>query len=156
MNWEAISAVGEVFGATAVVISLLYLAAQVRTQNRESRLAANHEILEAYRNTGVAFQSSENAQLLTKANHDFESLDEPQRIQIISLILPVLRLWEEAFYQNRDGRFEDGMWDTMSRVFADVLSAKAFEKVWELRQSGFSDLFRAHVNTLEVGEWKTK
>ncbi|MFT4561294.1 MAG: hypothetical protein ACI9BW_001034 [Gammaproteobacteria bacterium] len=156
MNWDAIGAVGEVFGAAAVVISLLYLAAQVRTQNRESRLAATHEILEAYRNTGMPFQSSENAQLLTKANRDFESLRKPQRIQIISLTLPVLRLWEEAFYQNRDGRVEDGMWDTMAKVFADVLSTKAFQKVWKLRQSGFSDLFRAHVNTLEAGEWKTK
>jgi hypothetical protein len=154
MNWDALGALGEVLGAIAVVVSLLYLAAQVRTQNRESRLAATHEILEAYRNTGVAFQSAENAQLLTKANHDFESLDEPQRIQIISLLIPVFRVWEEAFYQNRDGRFEDDMWDTMSKVFADVLSTRAFQQVWELRQSGFSDLFRAHVDTLEVGEWK--
>jgi len=41
LNWEAI---GEIVGALAVVISLLYLAAQIRTQNLESRIAAVHEI----------------------------------------------------------------------------------------------------------------
>ena len=40
MNWEAISAIGEIVGALAVVITLVYLAIQVREQNRESRAAA--------------------------------------------------------------------------------------------------------------------
>lgn len=30
MNWEAISAIGEIVGATAVVVTLIYLAVQVR------------------------------------------------------------------------------------------------------------------------------
>ena len=43
MNWEAIGAVGETVGAIAVIISLVYLALQVRsgtralkTENRDS------------------------------------------------------------------------------------------------------------------------
>ena len=156
MNWEALGAVSEIIGAAAVVISLLYLAFQVRIQNRESRLAATHEILEGYRNVAAAFQNSESAQLLAKANNDFDSLDEPQRIQLIALIAPILRLWEEAFHQNMDGRFQDAMWNTMSKLFADVLATKACKRVWELRKNGFSDVFRAHLDNLEVGEWKNK
>lgn len=30
MNWEAVSAIGEIIGAIAVVISLVYVAAQIR------------------------------------------------------------------------------------------------------------------------------
>lgn len=30
MNWEAISAVGEILGASAVLITLIYLAVQIR------------------------------------------------------------------------------------------------------------------------------
>ncbi len=48
MNWEAIGAVGEIFGALAVVVSLVYLATQIRSQNRESRIAASHEITTAF------------------------------------------------------------------------------------------------------------
>ena len=38
MNWEAIGAIGEITGATAVVITLIYLAVQVRqnSQNQHS------------------------------------------------------------------------------------------------------------------------
>jgi heme/copper-type cytochrome/quinol oxidase subunit 1 len=40
MNWEMISAVGQMLGAVGVIISIVYLAAQIRNQNKESRRAA--------------------------------------------------------------------------------------------------------------------
>ena len=39
MNWDAIGAVGEILGAAAVVVTLIYLAAQLR-QNTNSMQAA--------------------------------------------------------------------------------------------------------------------
>ncbi len=48
MNWDAIGAVGEIVGALAVVVSLVYLAIQVRRQNRESSMLAMHEISQAF------------------------------------------------------------------------------------------------------------
>ena len=49
MNWVAIEAVGQILGAAAVVASLGYLAAQIRNQNRESRLSAMREISLGFR-----------------------------------------------------------------------------------------------------------
>ena len=40
MNWHAIGAVGQMIGALAVVVTLAYLALQVRASTKE--LAANH------------------------------------------------------------------------------------------------------------------
>ncbi|HEX4653805.1 MAG TPA: hypothetical protein VH227_06115 [Candidatus Udaeobacter sp.] len=37
MNWEMISAVGQMLGAVGVIISIIYLTAQIRNQNKESR-----------------------------------------------------------------------------------------------------------------------
>jgi len=37
MNWEMISAVGQMLGAVGVIISIIYLAAQIRNQNEESQ-----------------------------------------------------------------------------------------------------------------------
>ncbi len=52
MNWDALGAIGEIVGALAVVITLVYLASQVRyarnatiDQNRLSRSSAIREIL---------------------------------------------------------------------------------------------------------------
>ena len=40
MNWEILAALGEMAGAIGVIVSLVYLASQIRNQNTESRLAA--------------------------------------------------------------------------------------------------------------------
>jgi len=44
MNWDAIGAVSEIVGAAAVVISLMYLAVQIRNQNAESKAGAMRDI----------------------------------------------------------------------------------------------------------------
>src|SRR5438477_10052829 len=40
MNWEMISAIGQMLGAVGVIISIVYLAAQIRNQTKESQRAA--------------------------------------------------------------------------------------------------------------------
>jgi len=44
MNWDAIGALSESVGAIVVVITLLYLATQIRAQTKESRLTATREL----------------------------------------------------------------------------------------------------------------
>ena len=38
MNWDAIGAVGEIIGALAVVVTLAYLAVQIRASTRETEV----------------------------------------------------------------------------------------------------------------------
>ena len=38
MNWDAISAIGELLGATAVVVLIVYLAAQSAVETQEGTL----------------------------------------------------------------------------------------------------------------------
>jgi hypothetical protein len=47
MNWEAISAIGQMVGAIAVVISLIYLTREVRNNARATRLASMRSLSEA-------------------------------------------------------------------------------------------------------------
>ena len=51
MNWDLVAALGEIVGAIAVVVSLLYLAAQIKQSNRQSAsdtaaVVAAHEIVQ--------------------------------------------------------------------------------------------------------------
>ena len=46
MNWDAISAVSETMGAGAVVISLVYIAAQIRQNTQMMRSTAKQSLTE--------------------------------------------------------------------------------------------------------------
>lgn len=44
MNWEAIGAIGEIAGATAVIVSLIYVALQILANTRAMRFEAMRSI----------------------------------------------------------------------------------------------------------------
>ena len=50
MNWDAAGAIGEIIGATAVVVSVIYLAVQIRGQTEQAKLAATRELMSNFTN----------------------------------------------------------------------------------------------------------
>lgn len=156
MNWEAIGTVAEIIGAFAVVVSLIYLATEIRNQNRESRIASIHEVIEAFRNSITSFQDPQRADVYTKALSGFDDLEDAQRLQFISMTQGLFRVWEEAYYQFTGGRLDQRMWDAMLAAYADLMSAHGFQRVWALRRHTYSEEFRRFVDRLEPGEYQLK
>jgi hypothetical protein len=152
MNWEAAGAIGEVVGAIAVVISLLYLATQIRTQNSETRLAAVHEILVGFREVVQIFTTVDMSELFVKANYDYDSLSEAELVRLIAGILPMFRLWEEAFIQNEQGRLEDRVWVGINSQYTAYLSYSVLSRVWELRRGHFDKSFQSFVQGMQISE----
>jgi hypothetical protein len=54
MNWEAIGAIGEIVGAAAVVVTLIYVAAQVRQNTRSMNDGQELALAQAYENRSQA------------------------------------------------------------------------------------------------------
>ncbi len=73
MNWEAISAVSQLIGSLAVVISVLYLAVQLRSSTRVARVAAQDAAAAALRDVTKPFM--ENAELGRVWRVGLENLD---------------------------------------------------------------------------------
>jgi len=156
MNWDAIGAAGEVVGAIAVVVSLMYLAVQIRAQNRESRLASIHEILNAFRNVQSAIADIESCDLVVKASEDFSSLSDSERLRTMMIIMPNLRVWEEAYHQYRGGRLDEELWNAFVAQFRDIFAVSFVQEIWTLRKHVFTESFRQYVDKLDPGEYKIK
>ena len=152
MNWDAIGSVGEIVGALAVVVSLVYLAAQIRTQNIESRAAAAHDIYEGFRDSIGTFANRDNAEVLARANEDVNSLSDTDRIVLFACVQRPLRLWEEAYHQHRRGRLDDEIWQAMVDQYAAFLAAASIAHVWEIRENHFTPGFRKFVATVKRTE----
>ena len=48
MNWDAIGAVGEISGAIAVVVTLIYLTVQIKQNSQQIRLASSQVATNSY------------------------------------------------------------------------------------------------------------
>jgi len=156
MNWDAISTIAEVVAASGVILSLIYLAKQIKSQIQESRLSAAHEIASGFREMLKPFIDPAFAELFVRANSDFDGLTEAERIQVISVQQTNIRLWEEAFYQYQGGRLDETIWNTMVNQYSSYIAIESFKRVWDLRKASYNREFVEFVESLKQVEYKTK
>jgi len=153
MNWEAVSAVGEIVGAIAVVGSLIFLGLQIRSQNRESRFAAMHEISEAFRDSISQTLDPGIAEILTKAGQGYDSLTDSEKMVVTGFVQRILRVWEEAYHQHQLGRLSDSIWDVMVTQYAAFMSAEGIARVWSGRKIYYDPAFRSFVDSIQTTQY---
>ena len=142
MNWEAIAAISESLGAAAVVVSLLYLATQVRQNTRQSRSTAQQAVIqELGQALRAQAQSREWAELLSRGLEDLDSLDPVARLQFTTHVGQIMRLYESAYLHYLDGALDGRFWRGLERAMADILAYPGMRATFELRRQYFSDEF---------------
>ena len=147
MNWEAIGAVGEIVGALGVVVTLAYLASQIRTQNRESRLTAVTELTTQWNVFLASFvEFPYVAELWAKGLKDFSSLSEPETVQFSSHCGRLMRLVSGLQDQHVQGRLDARTWEGMRRTLDDVARYPGFKAWWPTRSHWYPDDFVAFVD----------
>jgi hypothetical protein len=154
MNWNAIAAVAEILAASGVVISLFYLGIQIRAQNRESRLAAMHEISGAFRDSYGQFKDGDIADFFVRGNSDFQSLTDVEKVRLFAALNPLLKVFEEAFWQFRQDRFDEELWLPMVSQFSFFLAAPTLVQAWEQRKSHYNIDFQKFVDGLSKPEYQ--
>ena len=153
MNWEAAGAIGEIIGAAAVVMSLVYLASQIRTQNRESRAAAVHQVMHEYAEAISRLHEPGMADIWVRAHEDFDSLSSPERLRFVIYMMVAMRTFEDAYFQWREGHLEDETWRSLLAPLRDLKSTEAFARFWELRRHQIRPEFADYLDGLEDGKY---
>lgn len=149
MNWEVAAAVAEILGAVAVVASVIYLAIQIRDQNRESRISAVHDVLEAYRNQLSILTDESFSRLYVRGLSDFSDVDAAERMRLSSGVHGVFRVWEEAFFLRKESRLDDNHWAGMDRLCADLMASDIGAHAWSRGKQGYSAEFQDYVDSRE-------
>ena len=111
MNWDAIGAMGEIVGALAVCLTLVYLASQIR-DSRKTTLAQSIDSIHSSWNREInkTGENLETAGIMAKAVADYPNLSQPER-QVFHVRMHSI-LWE---HQRQHFFYEQGAWDWESR-----------------------------------------
>jgi hypothetical protein len=111
MNWEAIGAVGEVFGALGVIVTLGYLAVQIRQNTRAVRNSTIHEV---GRDLSAGMDQlnldSELNRIWYDGLRDFDALSKEEQRRFASYFTSVLRRYENLVYQTQHGTLDPDAW----------------------------------------------
>jgi hypothetical protein len=131
VNWEAISAIGQLVGALAVVISLIYLAREVRSNARATRLAAMRSTLDAFnRLTEQIAEHSDLAEVWNRGLDDYESLEGVDRARFNSRMHQIFRNVEDAYHQHLEGHLDPRVWRGLEAVMREINSTPGVQGWW--------------------------
>ncbi len=111
LNWDAIGAIGEVVGAFAVFISLLYLAIQIRNSRRSDQIVAAAGAASAVDEwIGQVVRDKELHDLYRRGLTDYESLSKSEKGPFSMLMVQFFRCTEAIWLQLRMGVIETNYW----------------------------------------------
>ncbi len=147
VNWGAIAAVGEVVGAAGVVISLIYVSIQIRSNTRAMKATASFDATHSWATYNeLALQ---NPALLDATRRAFdpgarlEDFDARER-QIIGLAARALfQKLEGQYYLYKHGYMEPDLWIKRRNWSRGALDLPVLRAWWdaERAQAVFSDEF---------------
>ena len=112
MNWEMLSAIGQVVAAVGVIPSLIYLAVQIRQQNKERRRAGINILTTQWGELVKTGQESRDfAELFLRGIQSFQNLDAPDKLRFSAFFTRFTRNAEGMFIYYRDGALEKALSD---------------------------------------------
>src|SRR3982750_3792202 len=98
MNWEMLSAIGQLVAAIGVIPSLLYVAVQIREQNKERRRAGINLLTAQWGElVRTAQESREFAEFFLRGMRSFNELDGPDKLRFSAFFTRLTRNFEGMF-----------------------------------------------------------
>ncbi len=147
MNWEAIGAIGEVLGAAGVIITLAYLAVQMRQSNRLAKRAAVQSVLagRAEMNRFIASDPALTELFWRGMESPDEFVDEGERRRFATVFSTMSRHYEAIFLDNQEGLLPPGVWRSQESSMKRTMSMPGAQRLLRELESDFDEAFIRHV-----------
>jgi hypothetical protein len=146
VNYEAIGAAAELIAAVTVVVTLIYLAQQVRQSIRESKLAAIHDISKSYTDWLQSLSTDkELSAIFDKGMVNFEALEHEQRVRFMMTFSCSIRILDTAYSQHTAGRMDEEDWLIYDRLFDFIGGTSGLAGYFKVRGQLHSPRFTSFV-----------
>ena len=131
MNWEAIGAVGEVVGAVAVVVTLIYLTVQLRQNTQSAQNASWQSITRQLSDLDVTEAVDPELSTFFKiAEESPEDISPEQYWKFTRLAQPRLGAIEYAYLASKKGTIDDFFWEAIHPYTKHLMRKPGYRKFW--------------------------
>ena len=136
----------EIIGTAAIVISLIYVAIQIRQNTRATRLSTaqniSHEVREV---TGLMASDMQMAEVHLKGITEIGLLSPPEKHRFYLFLSALYRVYENAYYQNQEGALDPHVWQSVVRQLLITRQSSGYQAYWIDRKDLFSEPFQNFV-----------
>jgi hypothetical protein len=147
MTLTDLANIGEAVGGIAVVITLIYLAVQIRQNTRMMRAAAHHSANQLAVEINLALGTDPRvSEVLLLGSKDLSGLDPTQSLMFHLLMRSIFSGAEDFYIQTREGLLNADMWESRKHSMHQYLLRPGIDAWWTENQSLFSNDFVDELN----------
>ena len=148
MDLTQLANLGEFIGGVAVLVTLVYLAVQVRQGTAALASNRHHEMLDAVNRNSTApiSMDREFAQFVLRGQEAPDELDETDWYRFVNFAYGVYGMWEHAFVSHRRGLIDTEFWLAWDGAGRSLWAGPGFRKFWEQERSGHTPIFQAYMD----------
>ncbi|HJW41548.1 MAG TPA: hypothetical protein VJ476_10015 [Rhizomicrobium sp.] len=149
MSLSDLASIGSFVSGFAVLLSLVYLASQVRQGTKATRSEIHQNILTGWLSTAdlVTQHADVFARGLTANAEKLEAMSDAEKLIFVTVAMAMFRHYENVFLQNREGYVRSEDWDAWTRHLLMYFSMPGVQYWWKMRRSSFSPSFVAFLES---------
>ena len=153
MNWEAIGASGELIGAFAVVVSLIYVGVQVRHSAGAVRSAAATDASVTMQNWYLEMGSNRQAShIWFNAMTSPDPLSTHDEFQFMMSMHAVLLGMQNSYFLSQEGTLDAEFREAITTAIVAVKDLPGMDRYWRQRRGFFHTGFAEYVDGLLTQE----
>jgi predicted small secreted protein len=129
MDWNAIDAISSAIGAVGVIVTIVYLASQIR-QNTQSIQGQTEQSLMTLEKE-VYSMIAEYASVYRRGTSDMSDLDVDETVQFDYIVAAEMSLVYSAYVQHRRKLISDEVWMAYVNGAQVQLAQQGYHQAWE-------------------------
>ncbi len=132
MTLDDLGSLGEFISGLAVVVTLVYLAIQIRHNTRVVRSSMHQDMVEATLRVAESLSDNEGVGLIVlKADEDYDNLTASELLRFEAYAERVFGNFESVYYSYRNSMIEEDLWVSWeSSCLADI-SRVGMRRFWQ-------------------------
>jgi hypothetical protein len=148
---DALGNIGDFLGGIGVVVTLLYLAIQIRQNTRSSRTESYQAAVSSVSDqTFNLWMNPDSAVIFQTGMFDLDALSPFERNQFTGFMAAVVRNHENIHYQYISGAIDHSLWRGWEWRIATAFSLPGVQAWWRDQKKAYSEDFQAFVDNLEL------
>ena len=118
----------EIIGVIAVVLSLLFVAYELRQNSTITAFEAAQNLAEMGQDLSIIKMEPGMASIIDRANRDVSELTSLERQQFFEMVRSDFNLWEHAYFSHKQGVLPDEMWAIWNASYCNEVPLTWYEE----------------------------
>ena len=142
MNWDMLTAIGQLAAVCIGIPSLIYLAVQIRAQTKERHQSAVNALTVQWGDlTKTLHDSPEFSAIFLRGLESFDDLDAVSKLRFSAFFNRFFKNFQAMYFSHRDGVLSAPLWGEIERTMSDFIAYPGLQQWWKTRKHWHTEEF---------------